>query len=86
MDIFYWVMIGVLVALVAKVQLPTDEDENVALLLAGGVLGAVLCGWIVHTFVRSGFMSAGWVSHVAALLGSIFVVLASRVVAKRHLA
>lgn len=86
MDIFYWVMIGVLVAFVAKVQLPTDDGENMAVLLAIGILGAVVSGMVVHTFIRTGFMSTGWVSHVAAFLGAIVLVLGLRVVTKQHLA
>lgn len=86
MDVFYWVTIGVLVALVAKVQIPTEENENILALLAGAIVGAVGSGWIVQTFVRTGFMSTGWFSHVAAILGSILVVLTMRVVTKQHLA
>jgi uncharacterized membrane protein YeaQ/YmgE (transglycosylase-associated protein family) len=86
MDVFYWVMIGVLVAFVAKVQIPTEDGENMAVLLAMGVVGAVASGMIVHTFIRTGFMSTGWVSHVAAFLGAIVLVLGLRVATKQHLA
>jgi uncharacterized membrane protein YeaQ/YmgE (transglycosylase-associated protein family) len=86
MDYFYWVLIGVLIALVAKVQLPTDRDENIIGLLTMGILGAVGAGAIAHVAAGSGFMSASWVGHVAAFLGAVGLVLGMRVATKQHLA
>src|SRR5215216_264903 len=84
MDYFYWVLIGVLIALVAKVQIPTDRDENVLGLLTMGILGAVGAGAIAHVAAGSGFMSASWVGHVAAFFGAVALVLGMRVATKQH--
>jgi len=86
MDIFYWVVIGILIALLAKVQLPTDKDENMFLLLVLGVLGAVVSGSAVHMAARSGVLSTGWAGHVAAFAGASLLVLSSRVATQKHLA
>jgi uncharacterized membrane protein YeaQ/YmgE (transglycosylase-associated protein family) len=86
MDIFYWALIGVLVALVAKVQIPTEGEENIFALLAVGIVGAVLSGMVLHALARTGFMSMSWVSHVAALIGAVALVLGLRVMTKQHLA
>jgi len=86
MEIVYWVLIGVLVALVAKVQIPTQKEENMPMLMVLGILGAVVTGWLVHTFARSGFMGMSWVAHLAALLGATLIVLGMRVATHQHLA
>lgn len=86
MDLLYWVLIGVLVAFVAKVQIPTDKDENLFALLAVGVVGAVGAGMIVHLVGRSGFLSMSWVGHVSAFIGAVALVLGMRVATKQHLA
>jgi uncharacterized membrane protein YeaQ/YmgE (transglycosylase-associated protein family) len=85
-DIFYWVLIGVLVALVAKVQIPTDGEENVLVLLAAAIMGSVVIGLAVKAFGGSGALGAAWVSHVAAFIGAVGVVLGLRVATRQHLA
>ena len=86
MDLFYWVLIGVLVAFVAKVQIPTDRDENIFGLLGVGVMGAVAGGLLMHAFARTGALSMAWASHVAAFAGAVALVLTLRVATKQHLA
>ena len=86
MDIFYWVVIGILVALLAKVQVPTERDENMPVLLILAVIAAVACGLLMHTLFRSGVLSTGWLSHVAAFVGATLVVLGKRAATGQHLA
>jgi uncharacterized membrane protein YeaQ/YmgE (transglycosylase-associated protein family) len=86
MDVLYWVLIGVMVALFAKVQFPTDREENVPALLVMGVGGAVVAGLAVQTVARTGVLSTGWASHVAAFAAAVLLVLALRVMTKQHLA
>jgi uncharacterized membrane protein YeaQ/YmgE (transglycosylase-associated protein family) len=86
MDMFYWIMIGALVAFGAKVQIPTDKEENMLALLAMGILGAVVAGFAVHAAVHTGILSTGWAGHVAAFTGAALLVLASRAATQKHLA
>jgi uncharacterized membrane protein YeaQ/YmgE (transglycosylase-associated protein family) len=86
MDIFYWAIIGVLVAFLAKVQVPTEGDENLPVLLALGVVAAVASGLLMHTVFRSGLLGMGWMSHLAAFLGATIAVLGKRAASGQHLA
>jgi uncharacterized membrane protein YeaQ/YmgE (transglycosylase-associated protein family) len=76
----------VLVALVAKVQIPTDRDENILALLGAGIAGALICGLLLRGFAHTGMLSAAWVSFVAAFLGAVALVLGLRVATGQHLA
>jgi uncharacterized membrane protein YeaQ/YmgE (transglycosylase-associated protein family) len=79
MDIFFWVMIGLFAAFMAKTQLPAQREEGMLGLLAAGLIGAVATGWLVHTLGRSGgFLGMVWVSHVAALLGAVVLLVVQR--------
>jgi uncharacterized membrane protein YeaQ/YmgE (transglycosylase-associated protein family) len=86
MNIFYWAIIGVLVAFLAKVQVPTERDENLPVLLVMGVIAAVACGLLTHTLFRSGVLSMDWASHVAAFLGAALIVVGKRAATRQHLA
>ncbi len=78
MDFFYWTMIGVLAGLLAKMQFPTERDQNIVLLMFVGVLGAVVSGFAVHNLSRSGLLSMSWVSHIAAFMGAFLLLLLQR--------
>ena len=86
MDIFYWAVIGLLVAFGAKVQLPTQDDESMLWLLAAGVLGAIVSGLFLRAFFHTGMLSMSWVSHLAAFIGAAVLVLGLRVANRQHLA
>ena len=86
MDFFYWTMIGVLAGLLAKMQFPTERDQNVILLMIVGVLGAVVTGFAVHSLARSGFLSMSWISHIAAFVGASVLLLLQRTATGQRMA
>jgi len=86
MEIFYWVLIGLFAAFLAKVTFPADRDEGILGLLAVGILGAVLGGWIMHALALRGMMGSGVWSEVVAFVGAVVLLVLQRAVTGRRMA
>jgi len=80
MEVFYWILIGLLAAFLAKVTFPAERDEGLLGLLIVGILGAVLGGWMMHTLVHRGMMASGMWGEVVAFVGAVVLLLIQRAV------
>lgn len=75
MDVFYWVLMGLLAGFLAKTSLPAERDENLFGLLAAGVVGALSGGFLMHALART---SASWMGHIAAFFGAVILLVILR--------
>lgn len=79
MELFSWIVIGLLVGFMAKVTFPAKRDENILLLIGASVIAAVATGFVMQGVFRTGFLSLSGVSHVGAFIGAALVLLVLRI-------
>ena len=84
MELFSWVVIGLLVGFMAKTTFPAQRDENVLALLAAAIIASVGTGLLMQTVFRTGFLSLSVASHVAAFIGAVLVTAALRIATTPH--
>ena len=72
MGIILWIVFGGLVGWVASMIMHTDE--NLAMTIVIGIIGAVLGGWIMSLIGKSGVNSFDLYSFLVALLGAVVLI------------
>lgn len=77
MSILAWVLVGIIAGWLAKIVVPGEGPGGIVGDLVVGVLGAIIGGWLFHSFGHGSFGHAG----VTGLnLGSILVAFVGGVV------
>jgi uncharacterized membrane protein YeaQ/YmgE (transglycosylase-associated protein family) len=85
MGIIAWIILGMLAGIVAKMLLPGDDPGGIIITTIVGVVGALLGGFLAQALgfgdpIDAFFDISTW---IAAILGSILLLLAYRMVAGR---
>lgn len=75
----YWIAIGLLAGILAKVQFPTERDQNIFVPLTIGIIGAVIGGSAMHLLGKGALSSLAW-SQVAAFAAAITLLFLQRIV------
>jgi uncharacterized membrane protein YeaQ/YmgE (transglycosylase-associated protein family) len=70
MEILAWIVVGILAGFLAKAVVPGEGPGGVLGDLVIGIVGAVIGGWIMHSFGRPG---AAGTFEISAFLWSVFV-------------
>lgn len=83
MDFVYWIIVGALAALLAKMQFPAERDEAIGGLLVVGIAGALIGGFLTHSLARTGFMSQSFMSFVVAFAFAVVLLLIQRQMTRR---
>lgn len=74
MDIILWIVFGGLVGWIASMVMGTDPEQGILLNVVVGVIGAVLGGWLMNHFGRSGVTGFNVYSFLVALLGAVILI------------
>lgn len=74
MGILLWVIFGGLVGWVASLIMKTDGQQGIFLNVVIGIIGAVLGGWLMSMFGKSGVGGFNLYSFVVALLGAVVLI------------
>ncbi|MDP2918412.1 MAG: GlsB/YeaQ/YmgE family stress response membrane protein [bacterium] len=82
MGIILWILFGGLVGWIASLVMKTNAQQGIALNIVIGIIGAVVGGWLMSLFGKSGVGGFNLRSFLVALLGA--VVLIGIVKALRH--
>ena len=80
MDLFYWIVIGALAGFLAKMQFPTERDQNVLVLLSIGVVGAVLGGFAVQMALHSAGAGANILGLATAFMAAVALLFIQRMI------
>ena len=64
-----------LAGFLAKVQFPTDRDQNIVVLLTLGIGGALVGGFVTHMALHPG---PSWAGHIAAFVASVLALVIHR--------
>ena len=85
MGIIAWIILGLLAGIVAKMLLPGDDPGGIIITTIVGVIGALLGGFLAKALgfgdpIDEFFDISTW---IAAILGSMILLLVYRVVAGR---
>ena len=85
MTIIAWIILGLVAGFIAS-KIVNKSGDGVLLDIGLGMIGAVVGGWLLHTFGQSGVSGLNLYSLLVAVLGAVVVlavyhtVLRSRVV------
>ncbi len=74
MGIILWIIFGALVGWVASLIMKTDSQQGAGLNIIIGIVGALVGGWIMTFFGKSGITGFNLYSFVVALLGAIVLI------------
>lgn len=82
MSLFVWILLGLVTGFIAS-HIVNHRGEGIVLDVLLGVVGAIIGGWIFHTFGHIGVTGLNLHSILVATVGSIVLLLAYHTV-RRH--
>jgi len=82
MNILIWIIFGALVGWIASKIMNTDAQQGPIVNIIVGVIGAFIGGFVMQSLGRSGVTGFNLSSLLVALLGSVLLLGAYKVVAK----
>ncbi len=74
MGIILWIIFGALVGWIASKFMNTDQEQGTVLNIAVGIVGAILGGFIMNFFGKSGVSGFNLYSFLVALLGAVVLI------------
>lgn len=74
MGIILWIVFGALVGWIASKIMNTDAQQGAGLNIVVGIVGAILGGWIMSQFGKSGVSGFNFYSFIVALIGAIVLI------------
>lgn len=84
MDILAWIVVGILAGFLAKSVVPGEGPAGVLGDLVVGVVGAVIGGWIMHSFGDAGATGLNVWSILVSFIGAVVLLLILRAVTGRR--
>ncbi|MFR9731848.1 GlsB/YeaQ/YmgE family stress response membrane protein [Saccharopolyspora sp. MS10] len=80
MGIFSWIIFGLIAGAIAKLILPGRDPGGIIVTIAIGVVGGLLGGWLSSQFGGTGVMEFSVMSFVWAVIGSLILLIAYRLI------
>jgi len=74
MGIILWIIFGGLVGWVASMVMGTNAQQGIILNVVVGIVGAVVGGWLMDFFGKSGVGGFNFYSFLVALLGAVVLI------------
>lgn len=78
MGLLSWAILGLLAGWIASIIMKTDESQGALKDILMGVVGAVVGGWIMSFFGRSGVTGVDLYSVAVAVLGAVVLIAIGR--------
>lgn len=78
MGLLSWAILGLLAGWIASIIMKTDESQGALKDILMGVVGAVVGGWIMGFFGRSGVTGVDLYSVAVAVLGAVVLIAVGR--------
>jgi uncharacterized membrane protein YeaQ/YmgE (transglycosylase-associated protein family) len=82
MSIIAWVILGLLAGFIAS-KIVNKTGEGVIVDIVLGIIGAVVGGWLFHTFGMAGVSGLNLYSILVAVLGAVVVLVVYHAVIRR---
>ncbi len=74
MGIILWIVFGALVGWLASIIMKTDAQQGALLNIAVGIVGAILGGFIMTFFGKTGVNGFNFYSFFVALIGAVVLI------------
>ena len=84
MDILAWIIVGIVAGFLAKAVVPGEGPGGIVGDLIVGVVGAVIGGWIMHSFGNAGATGINVWSIFVAFLGAVVLLVILRALTGRR--
>ena len=81
----FWIIVGLIAGVLAKVALPGDDPGWIIVTIIIGIVGAFLGGWLLSLVgIGGGAGSGGWIfSIITGVIGAVILLALYRLVANR---
>ena len=84
MDIFAWIVVGIIAGFLAKVVVPGEGPGGLLGDLVVGVVGALIGGWIMNLTGRPGYTGLNPWTIFVAFIGAVVLLVILRAVTGRR--
>ena len=84
MDILAWIIVGIVAGFLAKAVVPGEGPGGIVGDLIVGVVGAVIGGWIMHSFGNPGASGINVWSIFVAFIGAVVLLVILRALTGRR--
>ena len=84
MDILAWIVVGIIAGFLAKAVVPGEGPGGILGDLIVGVVGAVVGGWIMHSFGNAGASGINVWSIFVAFFGAVVLLVILRAMTGRR--
>jgi uncharacterized membrane protein YeaQ/YmgE (transglycosylase-associated protein family) len=74
MGIILWIVFGALVGWIASIIMKTDAQQGALLNIAVGIVGAIIGGFIMTFFGKTGVNGFNFYSFFVALIGAVVLI------------
>lgn len=82
--IIAWIVIGLIAGALAKLIMPGDDPGGIIITIIIGLIGAVIGGWIVSFFGKSGANGFNIYSIIVSIIGALVLLGIYRLVVGRR--
>lgn len=74
MEIILWIIFGGIVGWLASLVMNTDAQQGIVLNVVVGIVGAIVGGWLMDFFGKTGVTGFNLYSFVVAIIGAIVLI------------
>lgn len=78
MDILIWIIFGALAGWIASMFMKTDSSQGLVMDVIMGIVGAIVGGFVMNFFGKSGVTGFNFYSLAVAVVGACIVIYAGR--------
>jgi uncharacterized membrane protein YeaQ/YmgE (transglycosylase-associated protein family) len=78
MDILVWIIFGALAGWIASMFMKTDSSQGLVMDVIMGIVGAIVGGFVMNFFGKSGVTGFNFYSLAVAIVGACIVIYAGR--------
>ena len=83
--LIWWIIVGLIAGVIAKLLMPGRDPGGFIITIILGIVGAIIGGWLLRTFLDIGTAGTGFImSIIAGIIGAVILLAIYRAVAGRR--
>ena len=83
--LIWWIIVGLIAGALAKLVMPGDDPGGIIVTIIIVIVGAIIGGWLLRTFLGIGTAGAGFImTIIAGIIGAVILLAIYRAVAGRR--
>ena len=82
--LIWWIIVGLIAGVIAKLVMPGRDPGGFIITIVLGIVGAIIGGWLLRTFLGIGTAGTGFImTIIAGIIGAVILLAIYRAVAGR---